>query len=115
MSAEHGTCDTAEAFDLSWLRLGRLVVTHIILTGGIALTDDLLHQFLGQDLVRRLSQRLGEGVFNGTLTARVGTAALAVCRPLPFLETPEPRQRDVVKEVFKKGVTAEEPGEKTAP
>lgn len=84
------------------VRLGRLVVTHIILTGGIALTDDLLHQFLGQDLVRRLSQRLGEGVFNGTLTARVGTAALSVCRPLPFLETPEPRLRDVVKEVFRK-------------
>jgi len=84
------------------VRLGRLVVTHIILTGGLALTDDLLHQFLGQDLVRRLSQRLGEGVFNGTLTARVGTAALAVCRPLPFLETGEPRLRDVVKEIFKK-------------
>jgi putative membrane protein len=88
------------------LRLARLVVTHIILTGGLALTDDLLHQFLGQDLVRRLSQRLGEGVFNGTLTARVGTAALAVCRPLPFLETPEPRLRDVVKEVFKKDAEA---------
>lgn len=91
------------------LRLARLVVTHIILTGGIALTDDLLHQFLGQDLVRRLSQRLGEGVFNGTLTARVGTAALAVCRPLPFLETPEPRLRDVVKEVFKKDAAATGP------
>ena len=88
------------------LRLARLVVTHIILTGGLALTDDLLHQFLGQDLVRRLSQRLGEGVFNGTLTARVGTAALAVCRPLPFLETAEPRLRDVVKEVFKKDAEA---------
>ena len=84
------------------VRLARLVVTHIILTGGIALTDDLVHQFLGQDIVRRLSQRLGEGAFNGTLTARVGTAALAVCRPLPFLETPEPRLRDVVKEVFRK-------------
>ena len=86
------------------LRLGKLVVTHIILTGGIALTDDLLHQFLGQDLVRRLSQRLGEGAFNGTLTARVGTAALSVCRPLPFLETAEPRLRDVIKEVFRKEV-----------
>ena len=53
-----------------------------------------------------MSQRLGEGVFNGTLTARVGTAALAVCRPLPFLETAEPRLRDVVKEVFKKDAEA---------
>ena len=93
------------------LRLARLVITHIILTGGIALTDDLLHQFLGQDLVRRLSQRLGEGAFNGTLTARVGTAALAVCRPLPFLETPEPRLRDMIKEVFRKDVVAPEPAE----
>ena len=36
-----------------------------------------------------------------------GTAALAVCRPLPFLETPEPRLRDVIKEVFKKDVPTE--------
>lgn len=84
------------------LRLARLVANHIILSGGLALTDDLLHQFLGQGLVQRLSRRLGEGVFNGTLTARVGTAALEVCRPLPFLEAPAPRLRDIVAEVFKK-------------
>ncbi|MBV1868028.1 MAG: DUF697 domain-containing protein, partial [Marinosulfonomonas sp.] len=26
----------------------------------------------------------GEGVINGALTARVGVAAIEVCRPLPF-------------------------------
>ena len=63
---------------LGALRLGRMVITHIIATGGVAMTDDLLGQFLGQDLVRRLSRRLGEGVFNGALTARIGAAAVEV-------------------------------------
>jgi putative membrane protein len=87
-------------------RLAKLVVAHIIATGGVALTDDLFGQFLGQDLARRLSRRLGEGVFNGMLTARVGTAALDVCRPPPFLESDAPRLREVVAEVFKRDKAA---------
>ena len=67
------------------LKLARMVFTHIVATGGIAMTDDLLGQFLGQDLLRRLSRRLGEGAFNGALTARIGVTALEVIRPLPFL------------------------------
>jgi putative membrane protein len=35
------------------LRLAQLVLTHMVATGGVALTDDLLGQFLGQDLLRR--------------------------------------------------------------
>lgn len=87
---------------LGGLRLAKLVITHIILTGGVAMTDDLLGQFLGQDIARRLSRRLGESVFNGMLTARVGTAAMDVCRPLPFVDEPKPRLRDVVAEVFRR-------------
>ena len=84
------------------LRLARLVVTHIVATGGIALTDDLFGQFLGQDIMRRLSRRLGEGVFNGALTARVGTATIDVCRPLPFLEAQPPRLRDFVSALWQR-------------
>ena len=62
----------------------------MVATGGIALTDDLLGQFLGQDLLRRLSRRLGEGAFNGALTARIGIAAIEVIRPLPFLAAKPP-------------------------
>jgi hypothetical protein len=61
---------------LGALRLGRLVVGHLIATGGIAMTDDLLGQFVGQDVLRRLSRRLGEGAFNGALTARLGVVAV---------------------------------------
>jgi putative membrane protein len=84
------------------LRLGRMVVTHLVATGGLALTDDLLGQVLGHDLIRRLSRRLGEGALNGAMTARVGTAAILVMRPLPFLETPPVRVRDFLVEIFRR-------------
>lgn len=86
---------------LGSLRLAKLVVTHLIGTGGVAMTDDLLGQFLGQDILRRLSARLGEGAFNGALTARLGAAAIEVVRPVPFLESPPVRARDVVAELFR--------------
>ncbi|MFA5950657.1 MAG: TIGR01620 family protein [Hyphomicrobium sp.] len=85
---------------LGALRLARMVVGHIIATGGLAMTDDLLGQFLGQDVLRRLSRRLGEGAFNGALTARIGAAAIQVTRPLPFLEAEPVRVRDLLPDVL---------------
>lgn len=83
------------------LRLANMVLGHLVATGGLALTDDLLGQFLGQDVLRRLSRRLGEGAFNGALTARVGVAAIAVIRPLPFLQAKPLRVRDILGEVLR--------------
>lgn len=84
------------------LRLASLVLGHLVATGGVALTDDLLGQFLGQDVLRRLSRRLGEGAFNGALTARLGTAAIEVTRALPFIEATPVRARDFLSELFRK-------------
>ncbi|MDP2740983.1 MAG: DUF697 domain-containing protein, partial [Pseudorhodobacter sp.] len=36
------------------------------------------------------------GVVNGALTARVGVAAMEVCRPLPFVAAPRPRVANLV-------------------
>ena len=83
------------------LRLANMVFAHLLATGGIALTDDLLGQFLGQDVLRRLSRRLGEGAFNGALTARIGIAAQRVIRPLPFRAIAAPRPRDILGEVLR--------------
>jgi putative membrane protein len=83
------------------MRLARLVLAHIVATGGLAMTDDLLGQFLGQDLLHRLSRRLGEGAFNGALTARIGVTALEAIRPMPFLVAKPPRMRDVLGEALK--------------
>jgi putative membrane protein len=84
---------------LSLLKLARMVVTHIVLTGGIALGDDVIQQMLGHGLTAKLSARLGEGLFNGALTTRIGIAAIDVCRPLPYIEVQRPRFRELVAEV----------------
>jgi putative membrane protein len=86
---------------LGALRLARLVVGHIIATGGIAMTDDLLGQFVGQDLLRRLSRRLGEGAFNGALTARLGVVAVGIIRPLPYLDSEPLRMREIFAELVR--------------
>jgi putative membrane protein len=81
------------------LKLARMVVTHIVLTGGIALGDDVIHQLVGHGLTAKLSTRLGEGLFNGALTTRIGLAAIDVCRPLPYIDVARPRFRELVAEV----------------
>ena len=58
--------------------------------------DDLIHSVAGGGLLSRLSRRFGEGVVNGALTARVGVAAMEVCRPLPFAALPAPKARNLV-------------------
>jgi putative membrane protein len=84
------------------MRLLGLVLRNMIAAGGIALTDDLLGQFLGQDLLRRVSRRLGEGAFNGALTARIGATAIQVTRPLPYIEASPVRARDILAELFRR-------------
>lgn len=82
------------------LRLFWWIIGHMAATGLVALTDDLWGQFLGQDVLRRVSRKLGEGAFNGAMTARLGVAAIAVCRPLPFIESKPPRARHIFYEAF---------------
>jgi putative membrane protein len=82
------------------LRMLVWVIGHIAATGAIALTDDLWGQFFGQDMLRRVSARLGEGAFNGAMTARLGVAAIGLVRPLPYIEIKPPRARHVFYEAF---------------
>ncbi|MFN3210368.1 MAG: YcjF family protein [Roseovarius sp.] len=67
----------------SW-RLARAVMTHLVATGAVAVGDDLIGSVAGGSLLSKVSRRFGEGIVNGALTARVGVAAMEVCRPLPF-------------------------------
>ena len=78
-------------------RLTRAVFTHLVATGAVAVGDDLIHSVAGGSLLSRVSRRFGEGVVNGALTARVGVAALEVCRPLPFLRAEKPSVTGIVR------------------
>lgn len=76
----------------SW-RLLRQVIMHLAATGVIALGDDFFSAILGGGALAKLSRRAGEGAINGALTARIGIAAMEVCRPLPFRALPRPSLR----------------------
>lgn len=90
-------------------RLARAVGSHLAITGGMALGDGIAQQLIGHGLAAKISARLGEGVLNGTLTARIGLSAMSVCRPTPFFVEKPPTLGDVAPFLFsdpKKGAAA---------
>ncbi|MGR3493369.1 MAG: TIGR01620 family protein, partial [Shimia sp.] len=84
----------------SW-RLAQAVFSHLVATGAVAVGDDLIGSVAGGSLLAKVSRRFGEGVVNGALTARVGVAAMEVCRPLPF----RAEQRPSVTAILGRSVT----------
>ncbi|MGF1446648.1 MAG: TIGR01620 family protein [Pikeienuella sp.] len=92
----------------SW-RLLRAVAQHLAATGAISVTDDLLGPLVGGGLLGQISRRFGEAAVNAALTARVGTAAIEVCRPLPFAARPAPKARNIVLGVLNKWRPSERP------
>ena len=80
----------------SW-RLTRTVLTHLVATGAVAVGDDLIGSLAGGGLLSKVSRRFGEGIINGALTARVGVAAMEVCRPLPFHKGKPPSVTGLIK------------------
>jgi putative membrane protein len=86
---------------LGLVRLMRLVVLHLAMTGGMATTDGLVQQMLGHGIAGKLSARLGEGLLNGFLTARLGLATMDVVRPLPFTALPRPTLRNLMSDVMR--------------
>jgi len=87
---------------LGMISLLRHVITHLAITGGMAAGDTLLQQMLGHGIAAKLSQRLGEGVLNGLLTARLGLAAIDVTRPLPFTALPRPALTDLAGDLLRR-------------
>jgi putative membrane protein len=86
---------------LGFLRLARAAFAHLTVTGGMAVGESMIQQVLGLGIAARVSAKLGEGVLNGLMTARFGLAAMAVCRPLPFVREAPPRLSDVAGELLK--------------
>ena len=93
---------------LGMLKLTRHVLTHMALTGGMAAGDTVLDQLLGAGLASKLSAKLGEGVLNGLLTARLGVTAIAVTRPLPYIQSARPDLRDLAGDALSLSATKPE-------
>ncbi|HWT61039.1 MAG TPA: TIGR01620 family protein [Ochrobactrum sp.] len=84
---------------LGFLKLARRVVAHLAVTGTIAMGDSVIQQLIGHGLASRLSAKLGEGVVNGLMTARIGIAAMDVVRPFPFNSEKRPGVGDFIGDI----------------
>jgi putative membrane protein len=91
----------------------RTIAGHLLVTGGIAVGESVVQQFVGHGLAARLSARLGEGVINGLLTTRVGLSAIQVCRPLPFIDTDGPNLRDFLGDLMSASANQETSDDET--
>src|SRR5207237_1520531 len=95
---------------LGMIRLMRHVIAHLAITGGMAASDSLVQQMLGHGIAAKLSQRLGEGILNGLLTARLGLAAIEVTRPLPVTAPPRPVLADPASDLPRQREAEQESG-----
>ena len=96
---------------LGFLRLIRSVMAHLAVTGSMALGDGLVHQIVGYGLAARLSAKLGEGVVNGMMTARIGIATISAIRPIPFNAVQRPGIGDFMKALTQFAAKQEKTGE----
>lgn len=78
------------------LKLLRRVFGSLVAAGALALTDDMIGSVAGGGVLSKMSRRFGEGVVNGALTARVGVAAMELCRPMPFVALERPAVSSLV-------------------
>ena len=92
-------------------RLMRAVIAHLAVTGSLAVGETLIQQIVGHGLAARLSARLGEGVVNGLMTARIGLSAIDVGRPLPFLAGDRPKLSDLTADLVTWNSARTEPPE----
>jgi len=82
------------------LKLLRRMLANIAVAGAAESGNDLVVEALGSTLAASLSSRVGQGVINGLLTARVGLTAMHLCRPLAYDETNQPSLKRIRRELM---------------
>jgi len=83
------------------MTLLRRTVRNVLAAGIGDLVSDAAVEATGATLLSALSARAGQGVVNGLLAAKLGLAAMQVCRPLPFTQDQLPSLRQLRAELFK--------------
>ncbi len=71
---------------LSQFRMIKMMIANLAVSGGVAVGADLIGHVIGGQVATKLAGRVGEGMINGSLTARLGITATKLIRPLPYTE-----------------------------
>ena len=87
----------AAASTASLLRRG---LRNVVAAGVGELVSDSAVEAAGASLLSVLSAKAGQGVLNGLLAAKLGLAAMQLCRPLPFTRDQLPSLRQLRAELF---------------
>jgi putative membrane protein len=82
-------------------RLLRRTLINVLAADVGELISDVAVEATGATLLSALSARAGQGAVNGLLAAKLGLAAMQVCRPLPFTQGQLPSLRQLRAELFK--------------
>jgi putative membrane protein len=82
------------------IRLLRRTLAHVLAAGMGELLSDAAIETAGASLLSVISTRIGQGAVHGLLAARLGLAAVQICRPLPFIEGELPSMKQLRAELF---------------
>ncbi len=83
----------------SW-RLMRRMLANLAVAGVADSVGHVAVDALGGSLAAAISTRLGQGMINGLLTARIGIAAMTLCRPTAFTAENRPNLRRIRTELM---------------
>ncbi|HSK41161.1 MAG TPA: TIGR01620 family protein [Arenibaculum sp.] len=85
---------------LGSIRLLRRMLANLAVAGVAEGGTDLAVEAVGGTVAAAMSARVGQGLLNGMLTARVGIVAMHMCRPLPFAPEDRPGLRRIRQELL---------------
>ena len=82
------------------LKLLRRMLANIAVAGVAESAHHVAVEALGGSIAAAISTRMGQGVINGLLTARVGITAMHLCRPIAFGPANRPSLGQIRKELL---------------
>ena len=99
--------EIAEVYGMApgWFQTAKLLrraIAQVVVAGGMEAGDGLLQSLFGSSVAGKLSAKMGEGLINGLMTARLGVATAELCRPLPFALDRKPKLREIAGSAMKR-------------
>ncbi len=84
----------------SRIKLLKLVLFNMAITGAAEVMSDAGIDFLSMDLAGRLSTKIAQGIGVGLLTGRLGLKAMTLMRPLPWQPNKQPKLSEIRRDLL---------------